>query len=247
MSGSPRNSHASPGSLVDSGAPVALVAHGLTKVFPSADASITVLNNVSLSVEAGESVAITGPSGSGKSTLLNILGTLDRPTSGQVRVRGVDPAALDDEALARFRNRAIGLVFQEHHLLPQCTALENVLIPTLAFRTHEPVHSRAVELLRRMGLEHRLDHFPSELSGGERQRTAIARALLQRPAIVLADEPTGNLDRAAAETVAELLFEAARDEGAALVLVTHGEALAEKADRWQVMRDGSLQPHLRIV
>jgi len=225
----------------------ALVATGIERRFATADGELCVLRNATLTVEAGSVAAIMGPSGSGKSTLLNILGTLDTPSAGTVLIRGVDPFSLDEVTLARFRNRAIGLVFQDHLLLPQCTAIENVLVPTMASNSPTRAEERATELLKRVGLEERMNHFPSQLSGGERQRVAIARALIHKPALVLADEPTGNLDRVTAERIAELLIETASGQGAALVVVTHSEALAKRADRRYSIEEGVLQPHLRVV
>jgi ABC-type lipoprotein export system ATPase subunit len=205
-----------------------------------------VLAGISLTLRAGESLAIVGPSGSGKSTLLNIMGTLDRPTSGRVLLDGQDLAALGDEALAAIRNRRIGFVFQLHHLLPQCTALENVLVPTLAGAATAPageMQDRAQQLLERVGLGERLAYRPGQLSGGERQRVAVARALINRPALLLADEPTGSLDRAASEHLASLLAELNREQGVTLVVVTHSTALAAKMARGLELRDGSLRPH----
>lgn len=189
--------------------------------------TVEVLSGVSFVLAAGEALAVTGPSGSGKSTLLHVLGTLDAPTSGRVEIDGRDPAGLSEPELARFRNRAIGFVFQEHHLLPQYTVIENALLPALAFPgDRAAARERARGLLDRVGLGHRLRHRPAELSGGERQRVAVARALVNRPGVLLCDEPTGSLDRAAAGAVVDLLFELHREERAALVVVTHDEALA---------------------
>src|SRR5579884_2143254 len=168
----------------------------LAKDYPTRSGALTVLRDVTLELERGEALAIMGPSGSGKSTLLHILGTLDRPTRGEVRLEDRDPFALPERQLADFRNRHIGFVFQDHHLLPQCTVLENVLVPTLIHREEaKDAEAWAKELLKRVGLAERLDHRPAELSGGERQRVAVARALVRRPVLLLADEPTGNLDR----------------------------------------------------
>src|SRR5262245_20917723 len=178
----------------------------LQKDYPTRSGPLTVLRDVGFTLEPGESLAVMGPSGSGKSTLLHILGTLDRPTSGTVRLAGQDPFALSEKELADFRNRHVGFVFQDHHLLPQCSVLENVLIPTLVARDGN-AGAWARELLGRVGLADRLDHRPAELSGGERQRVAIARALVRKPQLLLADEPTGNLDRRTAERVAELLLD----------------------------------------
>ena len=245
-------------------------------------AATAILRGITLSVAAGDALAIVGPSGSGKSTLLNIMGTLDRPTSGRVRLEGRDLADLGDEELAALRNRRIGFVFQLHHLLPQCTALENVLVPTLApgarqadvarparpavesraqtqprpdkSKTRpggpaaaqdaqgESAEDRARRLLERIGLGERLDYRPGQLSGGERQRVAVARALINRPALLLADEPTGSLDRASAEDLAELLAKLNREEGLTLVVVTHSPALASRMALRLELKDGRLSP-----
>ena len=179
----------------------------LSKSFPTADEPLQVLKNLSLELNGGDSVAIVGPSGSGKSTLLQILGTLDHPDSGQVMIDGIDPFKLDEKKLAAFRNQKIGVVFQDHHLLPQLTVIENVLIPTIAdWKPSKDDLQRATELIDSIGLSDRLGHLPSELSGGERERVAIARTLLLNPTLILADEPTGNLDRTTADAVTELLI-----------------------------------------
>jgi lipoprotein-releasing system ATP-binding protein len=199
----------------------------VSKAFDTPRGPLPILDGISFAKAAGESLCIMGPSGSGKSTLLNVIGTLEPPTAGRVRIDGKDPFALPERELAAFRNRAIGFVFQDHFLLPQCSVLENVLVPTLVAGAgdHE---ARARELLSRVGLADRLDHRPAELSGGESQRAALARALVLRPHLVLADEPTGNLDAASARVVAELLLGLPAAEGAVLVVVTHSEALAER-------------------
>jgi lipoprotein-releasing system ATP-binding protein len=211
-----------------------LVVRDVSKHFTAGSGErVEVLAGISLDLAPGDALVVTGPSGSGKSTLLHILGTLDRPSSGTVTIGGSDPFQLSEPELARFRNRSVGFVFQDHHLLPQYSVLENVLLPTLAFPdgqggAHE---ARARELLDRVGLGHRLGHRPAELSGGERQRAAVARALLGKPALLLCDEPTGSLDRAAAGAVADLLFELHdlyRAEGAVLVTVTHSLDLAAR-------------------
>jgi predicted ABC-type transport system involved in lysophospholipase L1 biosynthesis ATPase subunit len=209
---------------------------------PDGAAAAPVLQGVTLSVAAGESIAIVGPSGSGKSTLLNIMGTLDRPTSGSVRLDGQDLANLGDDALAAIRNRRIGFVFQLHHLLPQCTALENVLVPTLAGGGPTGAEDRAARLLERVGLKDRANYRPGQLSGGERQRVAVARALVNKPALLLADEPTGSLDRAAAEHLTDLLAELNREEGVTLVVVTHAATLAARMGRMMELKDGRLAP-----
>lgn len=205
-----------------------LLAESIRRHFPTRSGELVVLDDVSMTLDAGESVAIMGPSGSGKSTLLNILGTLDAPSAGRVSIGGVDPFTLSERELARFRNRRIGFIFQEHHLLAHCSALENVLLPTLAQRGGDGGIERARQLLQRVGLSDRLDHRPAELSGGERQRVAIARALINQPVLLLADEPTGNLDGKTADSVANLLVDVHRDENAALVVVTHSERLARR-------------------
>lgn len=201
---------------------------------------LCVLQGVWLSLAPGESAAIVGPSGCGKSTLLAILGTLERPTSGSVVLDGEDPFALRATQLAAFRNRRVGFVFQEHHLLPHLNVLENVLSPTLGSSPSVELHDRAVALIERVGLADRIDHRPGELSGGQRQRAAIARALLMTPTLVLADEPTGSLDRRLADETAELLLELPAREGAALVIATHSERLAERVARRYELCDGRL-------
>ena len=187
---------------------------------------IQVLRNISFSFSAGTSAAITGPSGSGKSTLLHIIGTLEKPSNGQVEINQTDPFKLSEPELARYRNAVIGFVFQDHYLLPQYSVLENVLIPTLAFKQQPDATQLAQELLKRVGLTDRLSHRPAELSGGERQRVAIARALINKPSILLCDEPTGNLDTTTAGTIADLLFELHRAERNILIVVTHNLELA---------------------
>jgi lipoprotein-releasing system ATP-binding protein len=199
-----------------------------------------VLRGVNLSLAPGQSMALLGPSGSGKSTLLNILGTLESPTTGEYTLDGVDPFSLPEAAQSLFRNSKIGFVFQEHHLLPQLSALENVLLPSLMSRERKTFVDRAAELLARVGLGERLEHYPSELSGGERQRVALARALIHRPALLLADEPTGNLDRRTAATVADLLLELHRAERNMLIVVTHAEDLAQRFGMRFSLEDGRL-------
>jgi lipoprotein-releasing system ATP-binding protein len=222
---------------------MSLVTENLTKEFPTRSGALSVLRGVNLKLDAGEALAIMGPSGSGKSTLLHILGTLDRPTAGSVRLDGEDPFALSEPALADFRNRRIGFVFQDHHLLPQCSVLENVLVPTLVNPNIESdeVQKWARELLERVGLSARLEHRPAELSGGERQRVAIARALVLKPMLLLADEPTGNLDRHTAKAVGELLLELHRQSNTILVAVTHSAELAATFPRRTEMNDGRLE------
>src|SRR5438105_11555574 len=192
---------------------MALAVHNLGKEYPTRSGPLTVLRGVNLALQRGEAMAIMGPSGSGKSTLLHILGTLDRPTSGTVKLDGKDPFAQSERALADFRNRHIGFVFQDHYLLPQCSVLENVLVPTLVSKNGQVDHEKwAPQLLERVCLSGRLEHRPAELSGGERQRVAVARALVQRPVLVLADEPTGNLDRRNAQAVGQLLLDLHREQ-----------------------------------
>ena len=212
----------------------------LCKYYPTRSGPLSVLRQLSFELERGEALAVMGPSGSGKSTLLHILGTLDRPTSGSVRVEGKDPFTLSEPELADFRNRHVGFVFQDHHLLPQCSVLENVLIPTLANRNGPAdVEKWARELLERVGLSDRLDHRPAKLSGGERQRVAIARALILKPVLLLADEP--NLDRHTAQSVGQLLLDLHRQEQTILVVVTHSAELAKNLPRQMEMVDGTLR------
>ncbi len=213
----------------------------LSKSFPAPGRELVVLRDVNLELGRGQTVAVVGPSGSGKSTLLHILGTLDTPSGGDVSLDGVDPSGLSEPQLADFRNRRIGFVFQEHYLLPQCTVLENVLVPTLVGERDDKVVEVAHSLIKRVGLGDRIDHRPAELSGGERQRVAVARALIRKPALLLADEPTGNLDRRAADAIGELLLELARQEQAILVVVTHSAALAGRLPEVWELVDGSLQ------
>jgi lipoprotein-releasing system ATP-binding protein len=221
---------------------------GLHKRYPTPAEPLVVLRDVSLSLRAGDSLAIIGPSGSGKSTLLNILGTLDRPTDGAVSLNGVDPFALAPDALARFRAEKIGFIFQDHHLLPQCSAIENVLLPRLALGKVQPGDAdRARTLLQRVGLSNRATHLPAELSGGERQRVAVARAMMNGAALILADEPTGNLDAKAAEAVGDLLLDVTRESGAILIVVTHSAALAQRFGRQTRMSDGQLTDSARGV
>ena len=200
----------------------------VTKDYPTPTGPLRILENVSFSMTPGESAAIMGPSGSGKSTLLYILGALDRPTSGTVTVGGDDPFTLDANGLAAFRNRRIGFVFQDHALLPQCSVLENVLVPTLVGTPDPEATTRARALLERVGLGSRLGHRPAQLSGGEKQRVAIARALIRQPQLLLCDEPTGNLDATSADAVATLLFELHEAQKTVLVVVTHSDALAAR-------------------
>ncbi|MEK6643542.1 MAG: ABC transporter ATP-binding protein [Planctomycetota bacterium] len=217
-----------------------LIARSLSKQYPTRSGSLSILRDCSLTLEPGHNAAIVGPSGSGKSTLLNILGTLETPDAGSVSIGGDDPFALSETDLSDFRNRRIGFVFQEHHLLPQCSALENVLIPTLANSSGPDLEGRARDLLKRAGLSHRLDHLPGELSGGERQRVAVARALIHRPSLLLADEPTGNLDRTSATDIADLLLGLHREENACLIVVTHSADLARRLERRYEINEGRL-------
>lgn len=219
-----------------------LIASNLSKQYETARGPVRILDNVSLEVKRGESVAIMGPSGCGKSTLLYMLGALERPSSGTVTLDGKDPYSLNDAQQSAFRNKHVGFVFQDHLLLPQLSALDNVLAPTLVSREPAAVDpaSRARELLDAVGLSTRIDHRPGELSGGERQRVSIARALIQQPSVVLCDEPTGNLDRASAEAVADLLVDLQRRQPIVLVVVTHSAPLAARFPRRYELSDRAL-------
>jgi lipoprotein-releasing system ATP-binding protein len=216
----------------------ALTVSDLTRSYEGEATRVDVLRGVSFALQQGESLAITGPSGSGKSTLLHIVGTLEEPTSGSVSIGDQDPFKLSEPELARFRNDTIGFVFQDHHLLPQYDVLENTLIPTLAYPGRGNRRERAVELLGKVGLDHRLDHRPAQLSGGERQRVAIARALVNAPGLLLCDEPTGNLDVDTAATVADLLLELHEAERNVLIVVTHSLELAARLPRRFELREG---------
>jgi predicted ABC-type transport system involved in lysophospholipase L1 biosynthesis ATPase subunit len=233
----------------------------LVKRYETGAGPVSVLNGVSLQLAQGDSLAIVGPSGSGKSTLLQILGTLDQATGGRVEVDGHDLSTLNDEQLAQVRNLEIGFVFQSHYLLPQCTAWENVLVPTLAAAQqkaagvapadqtsslkHESPATRAERLLQRVGLGERMTHFPGQLSGGERQRVAVVRALINQPKLLLADEPTGALDHASAESLAQLLVELNREEGVTLIVVTHSMELARRMKRVVRLEGGAVKEHGR--
>ncbi len=220
-----------------------LVADNIVKEYPTPAEPLRVLNGVSFTLGSGDNLAILGPSGSGKSTLLSILGTLEPPSSGSIRLAGEDPYALNESDLAAFRSRRVGFVFQDHHLLPQCTVLENVLIPFLADgAATQNDEERATQLLSRVGLAERLTHRPAELSGGERQRVAIARSLVREPLLLLADEPTGNLDRTTAGSITELLLELQAERNAILIVVTHSTALASALKKRMELDAGRLVP-----
>ena len=214
----------------------------VTKSYQSGAVTVPVLNGISLTIAEGETVAITGPSGCGKSTLLNLLGALDQADSGEIRVAGRDLTKLTAQQLAEFRNTTVGFVFQLHHLLPQCTVLENVLVPSIVRKDADraALRARAAQLLEAVGLSHRLDHRPGQLSGGERQRAAVARALINSPKLLLADEPTGALDRASAERLADLLAEVHQREKITIVMVTHAPELARRMGRVLPLLDGRL-------
>ncbi|MDA0807298.1 MAG: ABC transporter ATP-binding protein [Planctomycetota bacterium] len=216
---------------------------GLSKDFTGAAGQLSILRNVDLSLSRGDALAVTGPSGSGKSTLLYIVGMLDELTAGNIEVLGSDPTGMSESELAKFRNEHIGFIFQDHHLLPQCTVLENVLIPLLAGNgVADADEQRARELLTRVGLADRVTHRPAQLSGGERQRVAVCRALINQPEILLADEPTGNLDHATADAVGDLLLELSREQNVLLICVTHSTELANRFPQHMELRDGRLEP-----
>jgi putative ABC transport system ATP-binding protein len=201
---------------------------------------VNILNGINLRVGQGETLAVVGPSGSGKTTMLMLMAGLERPTSGQVQVAGVDLTALNEDALSRFRREHLGIVFQAFHLIPTMTAVENAALP-LEFAHHPKARSRALEALEQVGLGHRAGHYPSQLSGGEQQRVALARAFAARPRIILADEPTGNLDEETGARVMELLFALQAEENATLVLVTHDRSLAKRCDRVATMHSGRME------
>lgn len=220
---------------------MSLTVSDLSKSYGNDSDRVGVLRGIDLKMEKGDSLAITGPSGSGKSTLLHCLGTLTVPSSGSIRINEIDPFRLPEPELARFRNEVVGFVFQDHHLLPQYSTLENTIMPALAFPGQQPeAETRARRLLDRVGLGHRLDRHPGTLSGGERQRVAVARALINSPSLLLCDEPTGNLDRETAETISELLFELHEEEHTIMIAVTHSLELAAKFERCQELKEGRL-------
>lgn len=221
---------------------IMLSVEDVNKSYPSAgDNSIDVLKDIDISVESGETLAVTGPSGSGKSTLLNLMGALDRPDSGRIMFDCQDVSLLGERTLARLRNSRIGFVFQQHHLLPQCSALENVLVPSLVNENREGAHERAVDLLERVGLGERMDHRPGRLSGGECQRAAVVRALINKPRILLADEPAGSLDEKGAADLCDLLLELNRESGVAVVMATHSEKLAGRMGRILEIHEGVMR------
>ncbi len=214
----------------------------LAKEYPTPRGPLAILSNVSFTLQRGDAAAIMGPSGAGKSTLLYILGGLEQPTSGAITLDGRNPYALSEKDLAAFRNQSIGFIFQDHCLLPQCSVLENVLVPTLVSNDGAPAAARARDLLAQVGLSDRLDHRPSELSGGEKQRVALARALIRNPLLLLCDEPTGNLDQASADVVASLLLELHRRQETILIVVTHSAELAARFPVRYELRNANLHP-----
>ena len=229
----------------DHPAPPLLELRNVEKRYPSPEGveTVEVLKGIDLQAHTGESIAIVGESGSGKSTLLNLIGALDYPSSGEILYDGKDISVLEEDEIAVYRNRTIGFVFQQHHLLPQCTILENVLVPTLARKSRKDraAHpQRAQELLGQVGLSHRQNYRPGELSGGEKQRAAVARALINRPRLLLADEPTGSLDHANTSALADLLLEVNKAEHTILITVTHATAVAKRMERIFKLEDGLL-------
>src|SRR5471032_975573 len=218
---------------------MSLILQNLCKSYPTRGGDLSVLRDINLTLQDGEALAILGPSGSGKSTLLYLLGTLERPTSGTYKLGAQEPFALTDRGLAHFRNRSIGFIFQDHHLLPQCSLLENVLIPVLAGGMAN-AETRARQLLERVGLSHRLEHRPAELSGGERQRVAVARALINNPGLVMLDEPTGNLDSHTAQGIKDLMLELSTQMRTAFLVVTHDMSMARQMDRVLHLQEGHL-------
>ena len=214
----------------------------LSKQYSTAQGPLPILSEVTFSLAPGDSMSIIGPSGGGKSTLLYVLGALDPPTTGTVTLNGENPFTLPESELAVFRNSQVGFVFQDHLLLPQCTVLENVLLPTLVAASDASITERAVDLIEQVGLKPRLEHRPGELSGGERQRVALARALIRQPQLLLCDEPTGNLDRESADMVSSLLFDLHKQREAILVVVTHNAVLAQRCGRQFRLNDRTLEP-----
>jgi ABC-type lipoprotein export system ATPase subunit len=226
------------------GNPGMIDVQNVSKVYEMPGESLRVLDGINFRVGKGETASVVGPSGSGKTTLLNLLGALDRPTEGRIVIGERDIAALSEEEAAAFRNRSLGFVFQHHHLLPQCTLLENVLLPRLAGGWEESevaTTERAEALLEEVGLQDRLGHFPYQLSGGERLRTALARALVNEPNLILADEPTGSLDEETTEVVADLLVQLNEEKGVTLIVVTHNPALAKRMQNYYELRSGKLE------
>lgn len=213
-------------------------ARDLTKSYATAEGELAILRGVQLELNRSDAVAITGPSGSGKSTFLYIAGLLDTPSAGEIVILNESPHRWDARKQAEFRNRHVGFVFQDHHLLPQCTVLENVLLPTIPAATSNGAEQRAKSLLDRVGLSGRLEHLPAQLSGGERQRVAVCRALINQPTLLLADEPTGNLDRTTAETVGSLLLDLNRELSTILICVTHSSELADRFPIRKHLKDG---------
>jgi len=222
-------------------ADMTLAVDSVRKEYDSPAGPVVVLKAASLTLASGESAAIVGPSGSGKSTLLNIIGSLDKPTSGAVTLGDVDVAALDGAALAEFRSKSVGFVFQDHHLLPQCTAVENVMLPTVASGQQADAYDRGAALLERVGLAERMESLPAKLSGGERQRVAIARALVNAPPMLLCDEPTGNLDHDTGTRIADLFLELVAERNMMLIVVTHDQALAGRFGRCFELSEGVLR------